>query len=138
MQISEIFNNDHIDFVENITGKRQDGSHFVSLNNQEQVGKEKILDNSLEKYSQHPSIINIKTNLPHDKDVFQFSKAEPSDILKIIRGLKSVTAVGVDNIPPEIVIMSVEVIVEPLTNLINSTMLNYFIFPNVEERGSTN
>ena len=78
----------------------------------------------------------MKTNLPHDKDIFQFSKAEPSDILKIIRGLKSTAAVDIDNIPSKLVIMSAEVIVEPLTNVINSTMLDYFIFPNVEKENS--
>ena len=87
----------------------------------------------MEKYNQHFSILNIKTSLPNDKNVFQFSKAEPSDILKIIRGLKSTAAVGVDNIPPKLVIMSTEVTVGPLTNLKNSTMLDYFIFPNVEK-----
>ena len=74
-KISEMFNDHYVDTVENITGKRQEGSHFISLNNQEQVEKEEISDNTLEKYSQHPSIINIKTNLPYYKDVFQFSKA---------------------------------------------------------------
>ena len=41
-----------------------------------------------------------------------------------------------DNIPPKLVIMSAEVIAEPLTNLINSTMLDYFIFPNAEKEAS--
>ena len=44
-KISEIFNDQYIDIVENITGKRQEGSHFIGLNNKEQVEKEEILDN---------------------------------------------------------------------------------------------
>ena len=64
--MSEIFNDNYIDIVESITGKRQEGSRCISLNNQEQV-EEEILHNILEKYNQHLSIINIKTNLPHNK-----------------------------------------------------------------------
>ena len=74
-KISEIFKDHYVDTVENSTGNKLEGPHFISLNNQEQIEKKEILDNILEKCSQHPSIINIETNLPHDKDVFQFLKA---------------------------------------------------------------
>ena len=134
--ISEIFNDHYINLIENITGEKQEGSHFANLNNKEQTEREGMLEDILQKYSQHPSILNIKTNFPSDRDVFQFSKAEPSDIIKIIRGIKSGISVGVDNIPPKLVILSAEIIAEPLTNLINSTMLDYCIFPDVEKEAS--
>ena len=50
--------------------------------------------------------------------------------------MKSNTSVGVDNIPPKLVIMSAEVIAEPLTDLINNTMLDHLIFPSVEKEAS--
>ena len=65
--------------------------------------------------------------------MFHFSKAEPSDIIKIIKGLKSGTSVGIDKIPPKLVIMSAEVIANPLAKLINTTMLDDLIFPNIEK-----
>ena len=64
--------------------------------------------------------------------MFHFSKAEPSDIIKIIKELKSGTSVGIDKIPPKLVIMSAEVIANPLAKLINTTMLDNLIFPNIE------
>ena len=68
--------------------------------------------------------------------MFHFSKAELLDIIKIINGLKSGTSVGIDNIPPKLVIMSAEVIANPLTKLINTTMLEDLIFPNIEKDAS--
>ena len=108
--ISEIFNDHYINIIENITGEKQEGSHFADLKNKEQTERERILEDFLQKYSQHPSILNIKTNFPSDRDVFQFPKAKPSDIIKIIRGIKSGISVGVDNIPPKLVILSAEII----------------------------
>ena len=61
--------------------------------------------------------------------MFHFSKAKPSDIIKIIKELKSGTSVGTDNIPPKLVIMSAEVIANPLTKLTNTTVLEDLIFP---------
>ena len=68
--------------------------------------------------------------------MFHFSKAEPSDVIKIIKGLKSGTSVGIDKIPPKLVIMSAEVIANPLAKLINTTMLDDLIFPNIEKDAS--
>ena len=132
--ISEIFNDHYINIIENITGGKQEGSHFADLNNKEQIERERILEDILQKCSQHPSLLNIKTNIPSDRDVFQFSKAKPSDIIKIIRGIKSGISVGVDNIPPKLVILSAEIIAEPLTNLINSTMLTTVFFQMLKRK----
>ena len=68
--------------------------------------------------------------------MFHFSKAESSDIIKIIKGLKSGTSVRIHNIPLKLVIMSAEVIANPLTKLINTTMLEDLIFPNIEKDAS--
>ena len=58
-----------------------------------------------------------QSNLPVDTDrtMFHFSKAEPSDNLKIFKGLKSGTSVVIDGIPPKLEIISAEVIANPLT-----------------------
>ena len=39
--ISEIFNDHYINIIENITGERQEGSHFANLNNKEQTERER-------------------------------------------------------------------------------------------------
>ena len=128
-QISEIFNDHYINIIENITGEKQEELHSDSLKNKNQMEKEEILSGILEKYSGHPSILNIKQHFSSTgRNLFQFQKAEPSDI----RGMKS----NVDNIPPKLVIMSAEVIAEPLTDLINNTMLDHLIFTSVEKEAS--
>ena len=136
-QISEIFDDHYINIIENITGEKQEELHSDSLRNKNQTEKKEILSGILEKYSGHPSILNIKQHFSSTgRNLFQFQKAEPSDILKIIQGMKSNTSVGVDKIPPKLVIMSAEVIAEPLTDLINNTMLDHLIFPSVEKEAS--
>ena len=136
-EISEIFNDHYIKVIENITGKKQEGLHSDSLSDRNQTEREEILNGILEKYSGHPSILNIKQNFSStERNLLKSRKAEPSDILKIIRIIKLGTSVGVDNIPPKLVAMSAEVIAEPLTDLINSTMLDHFIFPSVEKEAS--
>ena len=103
-RVSEIFNDHYINIIENLTGEKQKGSHTGNLNDKSQNEREKILDNIIGKYINHPSIVNIKSNLPVDLDgtMFHFTKAEPSDIIKIIKGLKPGTSVGMDNISPTI------------------------------------
>ena len=133
----QIFNDHYINVIENITGKKQEGLHSDSLSNRNQTEREEILNSILEKYSGHPSILNIKQNFSSTKrNLLQFRTAEISDILKIIRSIKLGTSVGVDNIPPKLVATSAEVIAEPLTDPINSTMLDHFTFPSVEKEAS--
>ena len=48
------------------------------------VRKEKLLDGILDRYSCYLSIVNIKSNLSGRNNIFQFYKAEPSEILKIM------------------------------------------------------
>ena len=81
-ETSEIFNDRYISIIENITGEKQEGSHSGSINNKNSCEKGEIPDNILEKYSCHPSIVNIKSNLPQDGATFHFSKAHPS--LKVL------------------------------------------------------
>ena len=134
-RVSEIFNDHYIHIIENLTGEKQEGSHTGNLNDKSQNERDDILDNIIGKYRNHPSIVNIKSNFPADIDriMFHFSMAEPSDIIKIIKGLKPGTSVGIDNIPQTLVIMPAEVIANPLTELINSTMLEDLIFPDIEK-----
>ena len=95
-----------------------------------------MVNGILERYSCHPSIVNIKSNLPGRNNIFHFSKVEPSEILKIIKGIKPGTSAGVDNIPLRLVVMSEEIIAEPLSNLINATMLDKQNFPDVEKEAA--
>ena len=48
---------------------------------------------------------------------------------KIIRRLDSTTATGIDTIPPKLVKMACDIIAQPLINLIDSTVIDYHLFP---------
>ena len=98
--------------------------------------KEATLDSILERYRSHPSIVSIKMHCPNERPEFKFTKANPNDICQIIKDMKSHTSMGVDNIPPKRLIMAADIIADPLTNLINATMLEESIFPDAEKRAS--
>ena len=63
-RVSEVFNDHYINIVENLIGEKQEGSHAGSLNDKSQNEREEILDNIIGKYRNHPSIVNMKSNLP--------------------------------------------------------------------------
>ena len=50
--------------------------------------------------------------------------------------MESHTFMGVDNIPPRLLIMAADIIADPLTNLINATMLEESIFPDSKKKDS--
>ena len=86
-----------------------------------------MIDNIIDKYKDHPTIELIKVNLP-EPNTFTFEKASKDGIIKIIKGLDSTTATGIDTIPPKLVQMACDIIAEPLTNLINSALIGCRLF----------
>ena len=87
-----------------------------------------VIDSIIDKYKEHPSIELIKVNLP-EQNTFTFRKSPKDDIIKIIKGLDSTAATGIDMIPPKLVKIALDIITEPLTNLINSTLIDCHLFP---------
>ena len=67
-------------------------------------------------------------NLP-EPNTFTFEKAPKDGIIKIIKGLDSTTATGIDTIPSKLVKMACDITAEPLTNLISSTLIDCHLFP---------
>ena len=134
-KISEIFNDHYVNIIENITGKKQEESQVTNINDMRRHEKEATLDSILERYISHPSIVSIKMHCPNDGPKFKFTKANPDDICQIIKGMKSHTSTGVDNIPSRL-LMAADIIADTLTNLITATMLEESIFPDAEKRAS--
>ena len=71
-KISEIFNDHYINIIENFTCKKQEELHSVGINTKCQLEKEDMLNDILERYSCHPSIIIIKSNLSRRNNIFSF------------------------------------------------------------------
>ena len=61
-----------------------------------------VIDSIIDKYKEHPSIELIKVNLP-EPNTFTLRKISKYDIIKIIKGLDSTTATGIDTIPLKLV-----------------------------------
>ena len=59
-KIFEIFNDHHVNVIENMTGKEQEESQVTNINDMSRHKKEAIQDGILEKYSSHPTIVSIK------------------------------------------------------------------------------
>ena len=125
LKIANTFNDFYVNIVQNISGK--------SIGNISQIDSSKPhdsddeIDSIIEKYKEHPSIELIKVNLPEPR-TFAFEKASKDDISKIIKGLNSITATGIDTIPLKLVKIAGDIIAEPLANLINSTLIDGHMF----------
>ena len=83
----------------------------------------------------HSTIFDIKDRISESIS-FSFAKASVCDIIKIIKGLDPKLATGFDTIPPKLVILSSDVICEPLTQLINVTTIDSHLFPTCEKVAS--
>ena len=60
-----------------------------------------IVDNNIEKFSNHPSILNIKAKC-FQEDSFYFQVVSENDVCRVIRNSDSSKAYQKDNIPPKI------------------------------------
>ena len=126
LKIANTFNDFYVNIVQNVSGKSI-GNIFI-IDSSKPHDSDNEIDSIIEKYKEHPSIELIKVNLP-EPHTFAFEQASKDGISKIIKGLKSTTATGIDTIPPKLVKMAGDIVAEPLTNLINSTLIDGHSFP---------
>ena len=56
--------------------------------------------------------------------------------MKIIKDLDIKSATGIDTVPPKLVVMSSDVIAEPLTKLVNASAIQSSNFPSCEKVAS--
>ena len=68
--------------------------------------------------------------------MFSFRETNTAEIIKIIKALEINSATGIDTIPPKLVVMSSDVIAEPLTKLINASTIQSRIFLSCEKVAS--
>ena len=108
--------------------------HFVNIARQfelnmptlsDNVVSDDPLDNIINTYQNHPSIIKIRETTKHQETCdakFSFSHITPSHIETEINGLNPKKAVGYDNIPSKVLMESVSIVKGPLTLLFNSSI----------------
>ena len=120
-KICQIFNDQYVNIIENVTDKKQEESQVTNINDMSRYKKEATLDSILEMCNSHPSIVSVKMHCPNDGPKFMFTKVNPDDICQIIKGTKSHTSMEIDNIPLRLLTMAADIIADPLTNLIALT-----------------
>ena len=111
-------------FIQNISSKNN-ASIFDSS---KPHGSDNVINSVIDKYKEHPSIELIAVNIP-EPNTYTFRKGPKDGIIKTIKGLDSTTATGIDRIPPELVKLACDIIPEPLTSLISSTLIDCHLFP---------
>ena len=126
LKIANTFNDFYVNIVQIISGKSIGSISLIDSSKPHDSDDE--IESIIEKYKEHPSIELIKVNLPKPH-TSAFGKASKDGISKIIKGLNSTTATGIDTISPKLVKIAGDIIAEPLTNLINSTLIDGHSFP---------
>ena len=115
--LADTFNEHYINIVEKSSGQKPSslGDSSNPLHDKETV--EKII----ETYSNHPSVIAIKSSIKHDTrdNVFNLPHPSTKDINNIIKSLNVNKATGPDGIPAKFIRMSANVIDSHLTNIID-------------------
>ena len=122
-KVANLFNNYFINIIENSTGKALPQFTFSPL--------QETMDQIIEAYKNHPSIIMIKEKMDQSKDFknkFQIPKSTESDIYNIIMKINTKASQGYDKIPPKILKLCANEIAKPLSDIINtSTKLGIFV-----------
>ena len=94
------------------------GKQVIPL--QETNHEEAILDIII-KYENHISISNIKRSNPESR--FSFELTSTNEVEALIREIKTNKPMGIDTIPPKILVLLKESIFEPVKNIINQMVL---------------
>ena len=126
LKVANTFKHFCVNIVQNICGKNN--TTIPPINSSKSHESDNVIDSIIDKYKEHPSIKLIKVNLSQP-NTFTFKKAPKDDIIEIIKGLDSTTATGIDTISPKSLKLYRDIIAEPLTNLIKSTLINFHLFP---------
>ena len=133
LKVANTFNDFYVNIAQNISSKNN--ASIPPIDSSKPHESDNVIGSIIDKYKEHPSIELIKVNLP-EPNTFTFEKAPKDGIIQIIKGLDSTTATGIDTIPPKLVKMACDIIAEPLTNLINSTLIDCHLFPLREKVAS--
>ena len=136
MQISAILNEYYVNITKHLTSKTTRDSIDLSAEALK-LDNEQILEKINDKYENHLSVKDIRDRISESIS-FSFAEASACDIIKMIRGLDPKSATGFDTIPPpppppKLVILSSDVIAEPLPQLINVTTIDSHLFPTCEK-----
>ena len=115
-EVANLFNHYYIHILENTTGKKLHPFHLDPLRN--------TMDQIVESYKDHPSIIKINEKMDESPELskFEIPQSTESDIYEIITNLNTKAAQGYDKIHPKILKMCANEIAQPLSEIINESL----------------
>ena len=132
IQVAEELNEYFVNIVEKTTGKKPSKHSYSETG----IVNEDIVDEIIDKYKNHESIKQIRSNYDANKLIFSFKPFTSEDMRKIIHDLTAETSIGFDNVPPKLLKTASDIISKPPSNLINETMIKCSHFPNTEKIAS--
>ena len=92
------------------------------LSVQDNVTFSAAINTILEGYKYHPSVLNIRKHSKQAKR-FSFSEVTTTDVSKLIQRIRINKAMGEDQIPLKLIKTAGNFFVEPLTDIINSSLV---------------
>ena len=128
--LTSIFNDHYINIVEKTTGVKP-----FSLNNEHFKNKDEIILNIVKKYEKHQSILEINKKILNNEEssqLFTFKETSQNEVLKLFKELNINTSTGEDKIPPKLVKLASQYLVQPLTNAINSSIRSCFFLTTLK------
>ena len=128
-KVAELLNYAYINVVENTVGKKP-----VRVLDKDNVAFSTAINIILEEYKYQPSVLNIKKHSEQAK-CFSFSEVTTADLLKLIKRININKVIGEDQIPPNLIKIAGNFLVEPLTDIINSCFRTS-TFTDMEKRAS--
>ena len=118
LELSEIFNNHYVNIVEKTNGRKP-----TSL--ADTIGSDDdrdIVQEIVEKYKDHPSIVAIEHYSNHFFEPFSFQEVEIFDVWQLLRAVDCRKSTGEDQIPPRLLSLAGNELALPLTNAINTSI----------------
>ena len=129
IKVAEELNESFVNIVEITTGKKPSKHSYSETG----IVNEDIINELIDKYKNHESIKQIRSNYDANMIIFSFRPSTSEDIRKIIHDLRARTSIGFNNVPPKLLKTASDIISKPLSNLINETMIKCSHFPNTEK-----
>ena len=108
-KISNLFNDFFVDMIERSSGKKPTTS-----------SKDKLLEDIISTYKDHPSIKSMKEHLKGT--AFSMPTASEDNIYQMLASINPKKASGNDLIPPRVGARSAGILRKPLTDVINATI----------------
>ena len=123
----ETFNDHYINIVEKSSGQKP--YNFVSDTNYPEDNA--VINEIVQHYSNHPSILKIMENFDNSQTVeqFNFHSVTASEIYKLLKNIDDEKARRTDKIPRKLVKISPEVLSRPLADVINNSV-SKGVFPD--------